>query len=174
MSENKVSVAGPSYENYITCPYDPVHRLAPERFAFHLTRCARNFPASKMVRCPFNNTHLFQVDAMHVRVFLHSYFNPKINSSFFNIQRHVVMCPNRAYFVRYTNPDKLPPAEPPTKPFEIETSEDWDAEPPAPTYDPAKRCREGFVIVTPQGSSLSGRRKFREKERRRFLDNDKF
>ncbi|EDV40390.1 uncharacterized protein Dana_GF10485, isoform A [Drosophila ananassae] len=153
MSENKVSVAGPSYENYITCPYDPVHRLAPERFAFHLTRCARNFPASKMVRCPFNNTHLFQVDAMH---------------------RHVVMCPNRAYFVRYTNPDKLPPAEPPTKPFEIETSEDWDAEPPAPTYDPAKRCREGFVIVTPQGSSLSGRRKFREKERRRFLDNDKF
>ncbi|KPU78535.1 uncharacterized protein Dana_GF10485, isoform B [Drosophila ananassae] len=148
MSENKVSVAGPSYENYITCPYDPVHRLAPERFAFHLTRCARNFPASKMVRCPFNNTHLFQ--------------------------RHVVMCPNRAYFVRYTNPDKLPPAEPPTKPFEIETSEDWDAEPPAPTYDPAKRCREGFVIVTPQGSSLSGRRKFREKERRRFLDNDKF
>ncbi|KAH8256060.1 hypothetical protein KR026_006027 [Drosophila bipectinata] len=149
----KLTAADKRQDKCIACPYDPLHRLMPERFALHLIRCAKNHPGSKMVRCPFNNTHLFSSDTL---------------------QHHVESCPDRAYFVRYTTPDKLPLPGPSTGKFFVESAEDWDAEPPAPTYNPEDHCRESFVIRNPQGASPSARRQFREQERRRFIENNKF
>ncbi|KAH8336210.1 hypothetical protein KR074_010526 [Drosophila pseudoananassae] len=153
MTSKQKFVPPPRSENYIVCPYDSVHRLLPTRLAWHLTRCARNHPSSKMVHCPFNNTHIFTVVDMQV---------------------HVGECPNRSHLERYVRPDKLPPVEPRAMDFMVEATEDWDAEPPVESYDPQAYCDSHFVIRNPQGASPSGRREFRERERRRFLDHSKF
>ncbi|XP_017055685.1 gametocyte-specific factor 1 homolog [Drosophila ficusphila] len=144
---------GPNFEEYVVCPYDKVHRIMPTRLAYHLTRCAKNFPSSKMVRCPFNTTHLHSVT---------------------NMQLHVIDCPDRAALERYKLPDSMPPAEPRPCEFNIACSEDWDAEPPAPTYDPKKYCETELVIRNPQGAPPAARRQFRERERRRFLESQRF
>ncbi|KAH8401767.1 hypothetical protein KR009_007789 [Drosophila setifemur] len=153
MSDDKYSVGGPELEKYVVCPYDPVHRLLPTRLAWHLTRCARNHPSSKMVHCPFNSTHLHNVADM---------------------QMHVMECPNRAGMERYKYPDKLPPAEPKAGQFLVESSEDWDAEPPVESYDPQAHCDRKFIIRNPQGAPPAARREFRNRERQRFLENNKF
>ncbi|XP_016974672.1 gametocyte-specific factor 1 homolog [Drosophila rhopaloa] len=153
MSEKNYSVSGPNFEEYIVCPYDRVHRILPVRLTYHLTRCAKNFPSSKMVHCPFNTTHLHSVA---------------------NMQRHVIECPNRSSLERYKLPDMLPPVEPRSSEFIVETTEDWDAEPPTPTYNPQRYCEKEFIIRNPQGAPPAARREFRERERRRFLENNQF
>lgn len=70
-TKNKLDVSGPNFETYIVCPYDSVHRLLPTRLAWHLTRCARNHPGSKMVHCPFNNTHVYSVKDIQVNLLIH-------------------------------------------------------------------------------------------------------
>ncbi|KAH8338260.1 hypothetical protein KR074_011963, partial [Drosophila pseudoananassae] len=139
-------------DKLISCPYDPLHRLMPERFALHLIRCARNHPGSNLLRCPFNSTHLFMEGS---------------------IEQHVEVCPDRAYFVRYTNPDKLPPPEPSKGQFFVKSEEDWDISEPVTTYNPEQHCKESFVIRNPQGAPPAARRQFREQERRRFIKNNK-
>ncbi|XP_017005640.1 gametocyte-specific factor 1 homolog [Drosophila takahashii] len=150
MSEQKFA---PNFEEYLICPYDSVHRIMPIRLTYHLTRCAKNFPAAKMVRCPFNSTHLHSVA---------------------NMQKHVIECPDRSSMERYKLPDMLPPAEPRPVGLVVETTEDWDAEPPAPTYNPKSYCDKEFVIRNPQGAPPAARRQFRENERRRFRENNQF
>ncbi|EDV35158.1 uncharacterized protein Dana_GF22344 [Drosophila ananassae] len=152
-TKNKLDISGPNFETYIVCPYDSVHRLLPTRLAWHLTRCARNHPGSKMVHCPFNNTHVYSVK---------------------DIQSHIGECPNRSHLERYIRPDKLPPAEPRAREFTVESTEDWDAEPPVESYDPRAYCEAKFVIRNPQGAPPAARREFRERERRRFLEHSKF
>ncbi|XP_016987589.1 gametocyte-specific factor 1 homolog [Drosophila rhopaloa] len=150
MSAKNYEVGGPNFKDYIVCPYDSVHRLMPSRLAWHLTRCAKNFPAAKMVHCPFNSTHLHSVADM---------------------KDHVTVCPNRSTLERYILPDALPPAEPRANEFLVEAEEDWDAEPPAPTYNPQDYCENAAVIRNPQGKSAAARRQFREDERKRFMEN---
>jgi len=71
-------------------------------------------------------------------------------------------------------PDTLPPAEPQANKFLVETEEDWDTEPQAEAYNPKKYCKENHVILNPQGNPPAARREFRERERKRFLENNKF
>ncbi|XP_052846425.1 gametocyte-specific factor 1 homolog [Drosophila gunungcola] len=149
MSEKNYSVGGPNFEQYIVCPYDSVHRITPIRLANHLTRCAKNHSSSKMVRCPFNSNHLHSVG---------------------NMKKHVIECPNRSSLERYKLPDMLPPVEPRASDFVVESSEDWDAEPPAPTYNPQRYCEQECIIRKIQGKPPAARREFRERERRRFKE----
>ncbi|XP_017010831.2 gametocyte-specific factor 1 homolog [Drosophila takahashii] len=143
----------PNFEEYIVCPFDSAHRIMPVRLSYHLTRCAKNFQASKMVRCPFNSCHLHSVGDM---------------------QTHVIDCPDRSALERYKLPDKLPPVEPQPCNFTVECSEDWDSEPPAPTYNPSTYCEKAFIIRNPQGAPPAARREFRESEKKRFQENKEF
>ncbi|XP_017080318.1 gametocyte-specific factor 1 homolog [Drosophila eugracilis] len=150
MSENKKAVAGPNLENYIICPYNKAHRIMPLRLTFHLVRCAKNYPSSQKIHCPFNTSHWHSVNDMKV---------------------HVIDCPDRLLFERTKMPDILPAVEPQANQFVIETEEDWDTEPPAPSYNPQKYCETVLVVRNPQGKSRAARRKFRESERQRFREN---
>ncbi|KAI8043576.1 gametocyte-specific factor 1 homolog [Drosophila gunungcola] len=145
MCEKNYSVRGPNFDEYIVCPYNSAHRVLPVRLTYHLTRCARNYPLSKMVRCPYNTTHFHDVGSM---------------------QEHIIECPNRTS----SEPDKLSPGEAGASNFIVETSEDWDADPPAPTYNPLAHCEQHLVLRNPQGLPPAARREFRERERRRFKE----
>ncbi|XP_017005955.2 gametocyte-specific factor 1 homolog [Drosophila takahashii] len=151
MSDNKYAVAGPNFQDYITCPYDSAHRIRPSRFTLHLICCSKNFPSSKKVRCPFNTAHVHSV---------------------FVMKDHVAECPDRSLLERYKLPDMLPPVEPRQTGFLIETDEDWDAEPPVATYDPQAYCERTFVIRNPQGNPPAARRAFRKRENKRFTGKD--
>ncbi|KAH8354091.1 hypothetical protein KR084_010562 [Drosophila pseudotakahashii] len=169
----------PKFEEYIVCPYDSVHRILPVRLTYHLTRCAKNFPSSKMVRCPFNSTHLHSVANMQVGIKPNQYSKwtkvlTYILMALPILQKHVIECPDRSTLERYKLPDMLPPVEPRSCDFIVETSEDWDAEPPAPTYNPRSYCDKEFIIRNPQGAPPAARRQFRENERRRFRENNQF
>ncbi|KAH8283068.1 hypothetical protein KR054_011974 [Drosophila jambulina] len=154
MSQNPKIVSGTKLEEYVVCPYDSVHRLLPSRLAVHLIRCARNYPSAQKVMCPYNVTHVYSVAEMTT---------------------HVERCPNRPIQGHLKDSVKLPPAEEPrSSTFCVESSEDWDAEPPADTYDPYARCESDFVIRNPQGKAPAERREFRARERRRFIENNKF
>ncbi|XP_017059496.1 gametocyte-specific factor 1 homolog [Drosophila ficusphila] len=149
MSSKSYAVAGPNFEKHVICPYDKAHRIMPNRLAVHLIRCSRNFPSTEMVHCPFNVTHLYSVADM---------------------MTHVSECQSRSDFERYKLPNALPPAKPKENEFMLETEEDWDLEPPAPTYNPQKYCEESLVIRNPQGQPPASRRRFRENEQRRFKE----
>ncbi|XP_020807102.1 gametocyte-specific factor 1 homolog [Drosophila serrata] len=153
MSKSSKVVPGSIVEGFVVCPFDNVHRLLPSRLAVHLVRCARNFPSAKMVRCPFNVTHVHSVADM---------------------MTHVACCPNRSTMVHYMNPETLPPVEPRPADFCVQSAEDWDAEPPAKTYNPRTHCENNFLILNPQGNAPAVRREIRERERRRFLQNNQF
>lgn len=58
----------PAEGKYAICPYDKAHRILRGRLIGHLLRCARNHPGSKMVRCPFNSSHMQQSDELQVSV----------------------------------------------------------------------------------------------------------
>ncbi|XP_017868296.1 PREDICTED: gametocyte-specific factor 1 homolog [Drosophila arizonae] len=138
----------PNIDEYIKCPYDESHSLLPGRFAWHLTRCARNNFSSGMVRCPFNNTHVVK---------------PKV------LNNHLLNCPNRCDLERFLHPDALPPKEPrPSQVDLVECSENWDDEPPAPTYNPREYSENNLIIRQLVGATPAQRRQFREMERRRF------
>lgn len=52
----------------------------------------------------------------------------------------------------------------------VDTTENWDNEAYAPTYNPQAYCEQNVVIRNLQGASKSARREFRENERRRFRE----
>ncbi|XP_043684459.1 titin homolog isoform X1 [Vespula pensylvanica] len=44
-------------DDYITCPYDPSHRILKSRMSRHLMKCELNHPTIKLLTCPFNKIH---------------------------------------------------------------------------------------------------------------------
>ncbi|XP_046868587.1 gametocyte-specific factor 1-like [Drosophila willistoni] len=60
--------------NWVECPFNRFHRILPTRLVLHLNRCARNYSGLKMVRCPFDITHVVRIAEM---------------------EAHVPMCPSR-------------------------------------------------------------------------------
>lgn len=41
----------------VTCPYCYVSMIERARMAYHLHKCAQNFPFTKKKQCPFNALH---------------------------------------------------------------------------------------------------------------------
>ncbi|XP_017019197.1 gametocyte-specific factor 1 homolog [Drosophila kikkawai] len=153
MAENNVVAPETKLNDYVICPYDSTHRLIPSRLTRHLIRCARNFPSTKKVRHPFNSNHIHSVAEM---------------------KANVETCPDRSKMEYSRNPLKLPQEEPKLPNFCVESTEDWDAEPPAGTYNPQDHCERELIIRNPQGNPPAARREFRERERRRFNENNPF
>ncbi|KAH8397852.1 hypothetical protein KR222_003970 [Zaprionus bogoriensis] len=135
---------------YVTCPYDKTHRILPLRLAAHLMRCARNHTSSKLVRCPFNTTHMLRSD---------------------ELQAHIYECQHRHTFMRFCYADKLPPETPHAAPVDVvESTENWDIEPPEPSYEPQAYCEANKIVRDLQGAPRAVRRQFRQDERQRFND----
>ncbi|ALC48554.1 CG32625 [Drosophila busckii] len=134
---------------YITCPYDKVHRLLPQRLANHLTRCSRNHPSSKLVRCPFNSTHLLKKN---------------------ELIPHLSTCESSSVYTNFQFPDKLPESSTASEDI-VPSKEDWDAEPPAPTYKPISHPEDDFILRNLQGAQPAERRIFRAMERKRFNEH---
>lgn len=88
------------------------------------------------------------------------------------MQAHIYECENRQTFERFCHPDKLPPQNPKCDTTEdlVDTTDNWDNEPYAPSYNPQAYCEENMLIRNLQGASKSARREFRENERRRFKE----
>ncbi|XP_046868594.1 gametocyte-specific factor 1 homolog [Drosophila willistoni] len=98
--------------NWVECPFNRFHRTLPTRLVLHLNRCARNYSGLKMVRCPFDITHVVRIAEM---------------------EAHVPMCPSRK--MEELGVDQLPRAPDPSKKETSDTP--WDDEPDVPTYNPA-------------------------------------
>ncbi|GAB6019234.1 Gametocyte specific factor [Chamberlinius hualienensis] len=50
------------HDEYVTCPYDPAHRILAVRFITHLVKCKRNHSDVAIVSCPFNSQHLMKAE----------------------------------------------------------------------------------------------------------------
>ncbi|XP_006818630.1 uncharacterized protein LOC102800775 [Saccoglossus kowalevskii] len=47
-------------EEFLVCPYDPIHRVASKRFPYHIMKCKKNHPTKRMDTCPFNARHIIE------------------------------------------------------------------------------------------------------------------
>uniref|UniRef100_A0A1A9VLD1 CHHC U11-48K-type domain-containing protein n=1 Tax=Glossina austeni TaxID=7395 RepID=A0A1A9VLD1_GLOAU len=142
--------------NFLQCPYEKSHQILEARMQFHLIRCRRNHPNARKGVCPFNVTHIF-------------------NEA--ELEFHLKACPDRVKHDNYCNVDKAPtkPTTPPPKPEYVST-ENWDDEPPVPSYNPTEYARNAPVLRSLSGAKPSDRKKFRQEERVRLrnrLDYDK-
>ncbi|QQP55673.1 Gametocyte-specific factor 1 [Caligus rogercresseyi] len=125
------------------------HRILPERFALHLTRC-RKAAALDMVFCPFDSTH-------HVRSA--------------QLQEHLTTC-SGANALR--EPQRAPAVIPNWKKAQaVETApqvemEDWneDEDDVGVTYNPVdKLLAAPNIILNPQGLTKTQKRAFRANQR---------
>ncbi|XP_043653812.1 uncharacterized protein LOC122620429 [Drosophila teissieri] len=88
--------------------------------------------------------------------------------------KHVIGCPDRASMERFKWSMVLPSVEPRPREFSMETAEDWDAESPTPTCNPNSHCERNMVIRNLQGAPPAARREFRERQRKRFKEQNQF
>ncbi|KAH8248986.1 hypothetical protein KR032_004925, partial [Drosophila birchii] len=132
MSQNE---ATPFFEDYLVCPYNSAHRLMPSRLGMHLARCARNYPFSKLVRCTFNDTHLYTVFEMKISTKKEFMVSDSYDLCFDlrNTSRAVQIDSQRG---KNMKPDKMPPStESEPRKFVVESTDNWDEEPPVLTYN---------------------------------------
>uniref|UniRef100_A0A182WGQ1 CHHC U11-48K-type domain-containing protein n=1 Tax=Anopheles minimus TaxID=112268 RepID=A0A182WGQ1_9DIPT len=62
------------------CPYDPLHKIAPRKFAIHLVKCRRQHPDVKLVSCHFDTSHLVKEE---------------------NLREHMKTCSGRNHLLQY-------------------------------------------------------------------------
>ncbi|KAH8261650.1 hypothetical protein KR044_012977, partial [Drosophila immigrans] len=139
-----------SFNDFVTCPYDKSHRLLRGRLPKHLISCGRNLVNShQWVVCPFNTTHRCIKE---------------------ELSEHLKECEDAAWLKGAGScSDQRSTADVP-KPVLVECDENWDEEPPVPSYNPSVYCEENNIMRTLKGHSKAVRRNFRESERRRLAD----
>ncbi|XP_044013476.1 gametocyte-specific factor 1 homolog [Aphidius gifuensis] len=148
----------PVDSDHLICPLDKHHVILKHRMQIHLVKCEKNHDMTKKSKCPYNNTHI--VDKI---VFQH----------------HIETCPDAKSFNEYvynTDEKRLPgilPLEDIIKRQEdfVCDEESWDSPINGPGYDPFK-CSENKAVFRqlPTSTSKSGRKAFREAERKRHAE----
>lgn len=167
----------PGYGELLQCPYEKAHRIMGSGMAKHLYKCRKNHPKSKMVPCPFNETH-------HI---------PQPELKF-----HTSQCEDRGTYETYkysvvaeapfkVTPEltynSIPPSEPSSgtskkrekKPASsvpvssLDPDECWDDMNEAP-YNPQKYCESAKVIRKATLKKPAEKKAFYEAERLRLQD----
>ncbi|KAH8255804.1 hypothetical protein KR038_011096 [Drosophila bunnanda] len=127
------------------------------------------------VVCPYNSCHRLLKSRLAVHLVRCSRSYPSAQMmQCIKKNSHDKACPNGCALEKAMKTVQLTQAEPKPPSFYVESTEDWDAEPPSGTYDPQAHGDKQFVIRNPQGNTPAARREFRARERRRFIENDKF
>ncbi|XP_065157497.1 gametocyte-specific factor 1 homolog [Atheta coriaria] len=140
-------------EGYVTCPYNPSHRLLKHRFITHLVKCRRNHPDSPSAVCAFNSSHIVPAP---------------------ELKYHMDNCPDRHQIDRVVTE-----AEGNTHRIEInfaddsswDNGENWDQE-NTPCYNPAEYCENKMILRRLDIASKAQRRDWHQAERRRFQEID--
>ncbi|KAH8371977.1 hypothetical protein KR093_009560 [Drosophila rubida] len=156
-----------SFNDFVTCPYDKSHRLLRGRLPRHLISCSRNLGNLKQwAVCPFNTTHRCEKKELAV-----SKLNAILIFWALTIvyQEHVKDCPDAAW-LKGSAPDAQRSNAVVPQPAVVECDENWDDEPPVPSYNPNKYCEENLIIRSLKGHSKAVRKNFRESERRRLAE----
>ncbi|XP_023012818.1 gametocyte-specific factor 1 homolog [Leptinotarsa decemlineata] len=137
-------------EELIMCPYNKSHHIQRKRMAFHLVKCKKNYPESRIVNCDFNVTHKV----------------PEVE-----LQYHHENCPSRrnielaVYEEAGSNTNRFP-----IQNLNIEPDESWD-DCNNTTYDAKANCENRNVLRKLDVASAGSRRNFRISERRRINEN---
>ncbi|KAH8381106.1 hypothetical protein KR200_002017 [Drosophila serrata] len=153
MSQNYSIIPGTKLEDLVVCPYDSNHRLLPNRLAVHLVRCGRNYSSKQKEQC---GQTCAQIHSM------------------MEMKSHAKVCQNGCALEKAMNPVMVTQEKAQPSDFCVESTEDWDAEPPSGTYDPLDHCEKHYIIRNPQGNAPAARREFRARERLRFVEKNKF
>jgi len=156
-------------EKKLTCPYDKLHQLAPDRMQQHLAKCKRQHPDIILKICPFNVCH-------HIREEV--------------FDEHIRTCPERRIIenhevVRHPyeqGASRPPPPPRPAPASRAETTvggcdEDWDAEmatKPIGGYDATANAMSKKVLRAPGKylTTKSERKHFRQQEAERWAELD--
>lgn len=93
----------PGYNETVVCPYNKAHVILRSRFLTHLARCARNYPHSELVECPFDFRHRIMPDDLQVCALKDFCSHDDLLLIFITIQAHKIDCPSRASFDHYRN-----------------------------------------------------------------------
>ncbi|XP_046741460.1 gametocyte-specific factor 1 homolog [Diprion similis] len=143
---------GPDPESFLTCPYNPSHRLARKRMQFHLTKCRKACPSAQKQVCPYNATHM-------------------VNEQEFLF--HLETCSNRGIVDNFKyiteNDDRV--IESPPEPDLPPSDENWDND-YCGTYNATDNVAEAPIIRTLICAAPSQRKKFKVQERQRFRAMD--
>nr|ACO14781.1 Gametocyte-specific factor 1 [Caligus clemensi] len=165
-----------SATNLVQCPYDPYHRLLPERFALHLVRCRKNLLADttspfhkvalSVLICRFDNTH--HIPGGEEKMAEHLANDCEAADA---IRKPVV----KAVVIPEWKKTKAREAMPNPQDVQLE---DWNTSQPEimgqDVYNPVEKLRSTpNVILNPQGLTKSQRRAFRENQRVQGEDFDK-
>jgi len=144
-----------SWEETLTCPYNPSHQITRKRMQVHLVKCRKNHPDVDFVTCKYNSCH-------HIA-------KPELKD-------HEDNCPDRkivelAMYNKANGDVKyVPPPAVNQGPICTDgDDEDWELEAAGHvSYDPKKKCEKSNVLRKIQGATPSERKKFYAAERIRL------
>lgn len=50
-------------DEFLTCPYNPIHKIIHHRMPYHLVKCKKSYTGIPLETCPFNAMHLYPKEA---------------------------------------------------------------------------------------------------------------
>ncbi|CAG5001266.1 unnamed protein product [Parnassius apollo] len=136
------TMADPSPNTMMTCPYNPAHQVEHYRMHIHLQKCRKQHPNCNKINCPFDTTHV-------------------VNDV--EIDYHVSVCPKRHMLdnqLYITDDDYKPTVEIVSPPPVVISEENWEDE-NATSYKPDPSKKGPHVITKIKGATPSERRKAR-------------
>ncbi|XP_071745769.1 uncharacterized protein [Lepeophtheirus salmonis] len=146
--------------NLVKCPYQPSHKILPERFALHLIRCRKSILADKT--SPFYkaalDVNICQFDTTH-----------HIRGGIEKLHEHIKECPTALALQKPVKKVEVPEWKKVRTSVNIQKTnveEDWDTEENIGTYNPVnKLLANPNMILNPQGLTKSERKIFRQNQR---------
>lgn len=80
-------------QDWVTCPFDPVHRMKYSRFYNHFVECRKKHPDDRRRQCPYNFSEMIEPE---------------------NWDKHVIECPYRSLYINAGQFTQLPEYDAPS------------------------------------------------------------